>query len=242
MPLEGMIISYNAKQRGGYIDVEGYPDIFFALDDLPFGYIPPSLGESVRFDLSSDGYIHAINIHRLNLKVPKGKSVAIKAFKHKVLQRYYAQPSSKQRQILVIALTSLILLLASLSYALFSTYQNYQTKKAEQFKIEQQRAIDQQKSDLGDMEFEGLSDEARRKIDAKVYGTTKERTDTVTAGIDKRNGLLPVGMAKFKCDDRTQCYQMRSYEEALYFHRHCRRAKLDSNANGIPCENEFPKR
>ncbi|KGT48259.1 excalibur calcium-binding domain-containing protein [Acinetobacter sp. HR7] len=32
---------------------------------------------------------------------------------------------------------------------------------------------------------------------------------------------------------------MRSYEEALYFQRHCRGTRLDNNGNGVPCENDI---
>lgn len=241
MQLDGTIISYSAKDRGGYIDAEDFPEIFYHLSDLPLGYIHPTIGERVQFVLSTEGFLHATQIERLDVVVPEGRWIKFKAFKHQILQRYHDQPVKKQRFILIGVLVSVLLVLSLMMFGLVNLYQSHQLKKAQQFQIEQQQAIEKQKLALGEIEFDGLSENARRNIDGKVYGTVKERTEVVTAGIDKRNGLLPVSIAKFKCDQRTQCYQMRSYDEALYFHRHCRKAKLDSNGNGIPCENEFSK-
>jgi hypothetical protein len=45
--------------------------------------------------------------------------------------------------------------------------------------------------------------------------------------------------ARFKCDKRKYCSQMRSYEEAKYFLRHCRGVKMDGDRDGIPCERQF---
>lgn len=41
---------------------------------------------------------------------------------------------------------------------------------------------------------------------------------------------------KFKCDSRKHCSQMRSYDEAKYFIKHCSNTKMDGDNDGIPCE------
>ena len=43
----------------------------------------------------------------------------------------------------------------------------------------------------------------------------------------------------FKCDGRQHCSQMKSYEEAKYFIRHCPNTKMDGDNDGIPCERQF---
>jgi len=43
----------------------------------------------------------------------------------------------------------------------------------------------------------------------------------------------------FKCDGRTHCSQMHSYEEAKYFLHHCPNTKMDGDHDGIPCERQF---
>ena len=45
--------------------------------------------------------------------------------------------------------------------------------------------------------------------------------------------------SNFKCDGRQHCSQMRSYEEAEYFLRHCPNTKMDGDRDGIPCEKQF---
>ena len=44
--------------------------------------------------------------------------------------------------------------------------------------------------------------------------------------------------AKFSCDGRQYCSQMNSREEAEFFIRHCPNTKMDSDNDGIPCEND----
>lgn len=47
--------------------------------------------------------------------------------------------------------------------------------------------------------------------------------------------------SEFKCDHRKYCSQMGSYEEALYFIKHCPNVKMDGDNDGIPCERQFGK-
>ena len=47
--------------------------------------------------------------------------------------------------------------------------------------------------------------------------------------------------AKFKCDGRHHCSQMKSYAEAKYFIKHCPNTKMDGDNDGIPCERQFKK-
>lgn len=46
---------------------------------------------------------------------------------------------------------------------------------------------------------------------------------------------------KFKCDKRQYCSQMTSYDEALFFIKHCPNVKMDGDNDGIPCERQFKK-
>lgn len=43
----------------------------------------------------------------------------------------------------------------------------------------------------------------------------------------------------FKCDGRQYCSQMRSFEEAQFFLKNCPNVKMDSDRDGIPCEDHF---
>lgn len=43
----------------------------------------------------------------------------------------------------------------------------------------------------------------------------------------------------YRCDGRTHCSQMNSYEEALFFLRNCPGTQMDGDGDGIPCERQF---
>lgn len=43
----------------------------------------------------------------------------------------------------------------------------------------------------------------------------------------------------YHCDGREYCSQMKSYQEAVYFLRHCPGVKMDGDHDGIPCEDQF---
>ena len=45
--------------------------------------------------------------------------------------------------------------------------------------------------------------------------------------------------ATFTCDGRTHCSQMSSCAEATWFINHCPGTKMDSDGDGIPCEQQF---
>ena len=45
--------------------------------------------------------------------------------------------------------------------------------------------------------------------------------------------------ARFQCDGRTHCSQMRSCAEAKYFLAHCPGVQMDGDKNGIPCERQW---
>jgi hypothetical protein len=45
--------------------------------------------------------------------------------------------------------------------------------------------------------------------------------------------------AKYRCDGRTHCSQMRSCEEATFFLRNCPGTKMDGNRDGVPCEQQW---
>ncbi|HHW2842251.1 TPA: excalibur calcium-binding domain-containing protein [Pseudomonas aeruginosa] len=45
--------------------------------------------------------------------------------------------------------------------------------------------------------------------------------------------------AKYRCDGRTHCSQMRSCEEATFFLNNCPGTKMDGNQDGVPCEQQW---
>lgn len=53
-----------------------------------------------------------------------------------------------------------------------------------------------------------------------------------------------VGRPLYRCDARTQCQQMKSCEEAMFFLQNCKgnKLELDEDDDGIPCEIQWCQR
>ena len=68
-------------------------------------------------------------------------------------------------------------------------------------------------------------------VDSTVASVSIE-TKQPTAAITPSN-------SDYKCDGRTLCSQMNSYEEAQFFLNNCANKKLDADHDGIPCERQF---
>jgi cold shock CspA family protein len=45
--------------------------------------------------------------------------------------------------------------------------------------------------------------------------------------------------SNYRCDGRTHCSQMKSYEEAVYFINNCLGTEMDGDGDGEPCERQF---
>lgn len=54
-----------------------------------------------------------------------------------------------------------------------------------------------------------------------------------------RSTSTPSTSSQYRCDGRQHCSQMRSYDEAVFFLRHCPNTKMDGDGDGIPCERQF---
>ncbi|SDR06609.1 Excalibur calcium-binding domain-containing protein [Pseudoxanthomonas sp. CF125] len=80
-----------------------------------------------------------------------------------------------------------------------------------------------------------------------AYGKFKPMVDTgayepasaSSAAQSHSSAANESGPAKFACDERTHCSQMRSCAEAIYFIKHCPNTKMDGNEDGVPCEKQW---
>ena len=62
--------------------------------------------------------------------------------------------------------------------------------------------------------------------------------DPMPPAVPAASASTPVPPA-FRCDGRTMCSQMTSCAEAMYFIRHCPGTKMDGDADGLPCEDQW---
>jgi len=58
-------------------------------------------------------------------------------------------------------------------------------------------------------------------------------------GITEANDAVFAQAQPFQCDGRRQCSQMSSCAEAQYFFKHCAARQMDSNGDGVACDEEL---
>ena len=243
MFLKGKIKSFSTSRGFGFIEVEGdIDDVFFHIKDLPQNNIEPKIGEALQFMIVEDqGKFKAGNIQRLGLSSESKKTVS--SNKKKVRRQAsprYQEAGHKTTLITVIGII-IVAVLGFLTYGKYQSYSAEKQRKAEQLMLEQQQIVEEQRKALGQLPDQVLTEQGKQNLDAELHQTNQPRSERVTQSIDKQNGRLPVSTGKFKCDGRTHCSQMRSYEEALYFLRNCPNTKMDGNNDGEPCERQFGK-
>jgi len=74
----------------------------------------------------------------------------------------------------------------------------------------------------------------------------KKRAAAAPTGAEGRNKPVTspaaTTSARFSCDGRQYCSQMKSCDEARYFLANCPDPKLDGDGNGVPCEKQWCSR
>lgn len=243
MFLKGKIKSFSTSRGFGFIEVEGdIDDVFFHIKDLPQHNIEPKIGEALQFMIVEDqGKFKAGNIQRLGLSSESKATTSSnkKKARTQASPRYH-EAGHKSTIITVIGII-IVAVLGFLTYGKYQSYSAEKQRKAEQLMLEQQQIVEEQRKALGKLPDQILSEQGKRNLEAGLHQTNQPRSERVTESIDKQNGRLPVSTGQFKCDGRTHCSQMRSYEEAVYFLRNCPNTQMDGNNDGEPCERQFGK-
>lgn len=191
--------------------------------------------------VEDQGKFKAGNIQRLGLSSESKATTSSnkKKARTQASPRYH-EAGHKSTIITVIGII-IVAVLGFLTYGKYQSYSAEKQRKAEQLMLEQQQIVEEQRKALGKLPDQILSEQGKRNLDAGLHQTNQPRSERVTESIDKQNGRLPVSTGQFKCDGRTHCSQMRSYEEALYFLRNCPNTQMDGNNDGEPCERQFGK-
>lgn len=243
MFLKGKIKSFSTSRGFGFIEVEGdIDDVFFHIKDLPQNNIEPKIGEELQFMIVEDqGKFKAGNIQRLSLSSESKATTSSNKKKARTqASPRYPEAGHKSTIITVIGII-IVAVLGFLTYGKYQSYSAEKQRKAEQLMLEQQQIVEEQRKALGKLPDQILSEQGKRNLEAGLHQTNQPRSERVTESIDKQNGRLPVSTGQFKCDGRTHCSQMRSYEEAVYFLRNCPNTQMDGNNDGEPCERQFGK-
>ena len=217
MFIEGKIKSYNAERGFGFIEIEGQDqahakveDIFFHITELPNKAVAPKIGERLKFrTIVQNNKTRAVNIVRLDLKNTSESE-------QKSIQQYGNKANLQQK--------------------LLKTGRNKQAKKSSFDLLSFMVGIGILVIFLSVL-IPMLKDVYHRqmlKYQSPKYDAEMTNTQHVVSATPKQQSS-----SEFRCDGRTHCSQMRSYEEAVYFINHCPGTKMDGNGDGIPCERQF---
>lgn len=229
MFLEGKIKKYNTERGFGFIDVDGdYADVFFHIKDFPKTAGEPRIGERLKFLIVEDrGKFKATNIVRLDLKSSHASNHVIQNEKTQKVSALNHSSSNKKGLTFTIVGLVIIAALMGLVFQKYQSYQQSQKLKAAQLVEEQKRIVEAQRQALGDLAEIKRSEKTEKALKASAMpAVTHIQPSTVS-------------QSQFKCDGRTHCSQMHSYEEALFFLKNCPDTKMDGNNDGEPCERQF---
>ncbi|MCJ8510840.1 cold shock domain-containing protein [Acinetobacter lwoffii] len=237
---EGKIKTYNEDRGFGFIQIEGQSkDLFFHVKDFPNKNIPPKIGEKLKFLIVEDnGKFKAEHIVRLDIKqeAPVTQHNDLHGdIESKASPRYEKTKSLTISKIITISGLVIILILAVLVYNKYQSYQAQKQQKLEELMVEQQRIVAEQRAAQGDLPMQGLSEQGRKNLENQG---TELRSQSAPVNL-KTSEMASQPVSQFKCDGRTRCPQMNSYEEAVFFIRNCSGTKMDGDGDGIPCEDQF---
>lgn len=232
MFLEGKIKTYNEERGFGFIEIAGESkDLFFHIKDFPNKNVPPKVGESLKFLKVQDaGKFKADHIVRLDISYQKTLSKIVSQHNDLQIERAvpYHQP---KKSVLSKLITSIgLIIIVILAVLVYGKYQNYKIQKQQQLEHlmqEQKRLVSEQRAALGDLPEQGLSEQGKKNLE--VSTNTPIRSTASSTSVS----------SPYRCDGRTHCSQMRSYDEAVFFLRNCPGTQMDGNHDGVPCERQF---
>ncbi|WP_180164145.1 cold shock domain-containing protein [Acinetobacter sp. YH12049] len=248
---EGKIKSYNVERGFGFIQQDQAKDLFFHIRDFPSRHIEPRVGENLKYRIEEDqGKFKAVNIIRLDLKKEQSTHEQINPSFGSMSDRVNDQvtPHDIAKGTVwgskIFSMIGLIVIVV-LAVAVYGKYQQYQEQKQlhlQQLMQENENIVKEQRKAQGDLPDRVLSEQGEKNL----YGTgsSELRKDPIVIQADEQPTVVAptkTEQAKYKCDGRTHCSQMRSYDEAVFFIRNCPGTKMDGNNDGIPCERQFNK-
>ena len=232
MFLEGKIKTYNEERGFGFIEIAGESkDLFFHIKDFPNKNVPPKVGESLKFLKVQDaGKFKADHIVRLDISYQKTPSKIVSQHNDLQIERAvpYRQPKNSVLSKLITGIGLIIIVI--LAVLVYGKYQNYKIQKQQQLEHlmqEQKRLVSEQRAALGNLPEQGLSEQGRKNLE--VSTNTPIRSTASSTSVS----------SPYRCDGRTHCSQMRSYDEAVFFLRNCPGTQMDGNHDGVPCERQF---
>lgn len=209
----GTVTKWNDDRGFGFITPnQAGEEIFVHISAFPRDGIRPTIGEVISFEsIVEQGKTKAVNIIRATKST---QSIKRKAVKKRVTKT--ESGSGVLKPVMV------FLVLLALGYWFFNQYKQSQEIELAEISKNAPRTESQ----------------IRQSIRDSLNNNNKAfRPDTNNNSVVNENSSTAA--TEFKCDGRTHCSQMSSYEEAKFFINNCPGTKMDGDSDGEPCEDQF---
>lgn len=192
--------------------------------------------------VEDQGKFKADHIVRLDLKAEQRHEGAGRpARKSNRASQHYQAGSRKAKYIALIGL----MIIAAAAAAAYGKYQGHQAQKqlkAQQLMLEQQRIVEDQRKAQGKLQDQALTEQGRKNLESRPEQIQAQvwNEHAPIAQDHSKAAIKPAQTAGsgFKCDGRTRCGQMNSRAEAVWFINNCPNTQMDSDHDGVPCEND----
>jgi len=254
----GKVIEYHPDKGFGYLSNHHNDHLVqFYIDDFPKEGGAPQKGENIKYMIvETQNVIKANKIIRLDIAVNeslKNKKANIMKQK-KILKK--SENDSYQFSFTSIVIIVIFSGLIYFAIAAWNQYKNYQEEQYIKFTLleqQQKEAIQRQRQEVGHVKPVIFSEKSKNALNeetkfnhlrTQVKNSEVKDMQVIRNIPESKNNSTPDKevSTQFKCDGRTHCSQMNSYEEALFFIRNCPNTKMDGNRDGFPCEKQFNRR
>jgi hypothetical protein len=239
----GQIIEYHDdKGYGLLLDHHSAQTVAFYIADFPKEGGQPKKGETIKYVVINDkGTIKAHQIIRLDVAMSndlKNKKVDIDKQKN-ILRR--SQHEGRKFGFVSIVILVMVFGFVYFSFAAWNQYQSYQDEQQAKFALfeqQQKQVIEQQRKDVGHVKPVKFSEKSEDALHGK-NDSMRTQSPTVESTVPITSAANASHTSAYRCDGRTHCSQMSSYEEAVFFIRNCPNTQMDGDHDGIPCERQF---
>ncbi|MBI0393326.1 excalibur calcium-binding domain-containing protein [Acinetobacter bereziniae] len=239
----GQIIEYHDdKGYGLLLDHHSAQTVAFYIADFPKEGGQPKKGETIKYVVINDkGTFKAHQMIRLDVAMSNDlKSKKVDIDKQRNILRA-SQTDSRKFGFISFVILVMVFGLVYFSFAAWTQYQSYQKDqlaKFELFEQQQKQIVAQQRKEVGYVKPVKFSEKSENALNGKNEALRVQNAPAV-AMTANTPAVASTNTSPYRCDGRTHCSQMNSYEEALFFIRNCPNTQMDGDHDGQPCERQF---
>ncbi|MDR0235654.1 excalibur calcium-binding domain-containing protein [Acinetobacter sp.] len=239
----GQIIEYHDdKGYGLLLDHHSAQTVAFYAIDFPKEGGKPKKGETIKYVVVNDkGTFKAHQMIRLDVAMSNElKHKKIDIDKQTNILRG-GQLDGRKFGFMSVVILVMVFGLVYFSFAAWNQYKSYQDEQHAKFALfeqQQKKIVEQQRQEVGYVKPVKFSEKSENALNGKTEPLNIQRAPAPTTAANAPT-VVASNTSPYRCDGRTHCSQMRSYDEAVFFIRNCPNTQMDGNHDGQPCERQF---